>query len=163
RAALGFCFGRGRRAGGSVYQRTELQRLYSIMSDPDAPDGSLRAEWVRTRRFLDDLDWASNPVAPIIRRGIELFVEQRSVPFCPTMKRGGNLMRLCTHVLVIVAVLSGGSVVAAPGHGAGATAVATVNSTSATGVSARLGTVTFSDNGGGLLITPKLSGLPPGQ
>jgi hypothetical protein len=64
-------------------ERTELQRLGSIMSDPDALDGSLRDEWVRTRRFLDDLDWTSNPVAPIIRRGIELFVERRSGSVLP--------------------------------------------------------------------------------
>ena len=72
-------------------------------------------------------------------------------------------MRLRTQVVVIFAVLAGGSVVAAPGQGVAATAVSTVNSISATGVGTRLGTVTFSDNGGGLLITPKLSGLPPGQ
>jgi superoxide dismutase, Cu-Zn family len=46
--------------------------------------------------------------------------------------------------------------------GAG-TATATVNSISAAGVGASLGTVTFADTPGGLLITPKLSGLPPGE
>jgi Cu-Zn family superoxide dismutase len=40
---------------------------------------------------------------------------------------------------------------------------ATVNSTSAAGAAASLGTVTFADSAGGLLITPKLSGLPPGE
>ncbi len=43
-----------------------------------------------------------------------------------------------------------------------ATAKATINSISATGVGARLGTITFADTRGGLRITPKLSGLPPG-
>ena len=72
-------------------------------------------------------------------------------------------MRLHSHAVVIFAVVVGGSLLAAPGQGAAATAQATVNSISATGIGARLGTVTFSDNGGGLLITPKLSGLAPGQ
>ena len=44
-----------------------------------------------------------------------------------------------------------------------ATATATVNSISATGVGGTLGTVTFMDSAHGLVITPKLSGLPPGQ
>ena len=44
-----------------------------------------------------------------------------------------------------------------------ATATATVNSISATGVGGSLGTVTFTDSAGGLVITPKLSGLPPGE
>ena len=44
-----------------------------------------------------------------------------------------------------------------------ATATATVNSISATGVGGPLGTVTFTDSAQGLVITPKLSGLPPGQ
>jgi len=42
------------------------------------------------------------------------------------------------------------------------TATATVNSISATGVGGSLGTVTFTDSAGGVVITPKLSGLPPG-
>jgi superoxide dismutase, Cu-Zn family len=44
-----------------------------------------------------------------------------------------------------------------------ATATATVNSISASGIGANLGTVTFTDTAGGLLMTPKLSGLPPGK
>ena len=44
-----------------------------------------------------------------------------------------------------------------------ATATATVNSISATGVGGSLGTVTFTDSAGGVVITPKLSGLPPGE
>jgi superoxide dismutase, Cu-Zn family len=44
-----------------------------------------------------------------------------------------------------------------------ATAEATVNSIGTAGVGARLGTVTFTDTAGGLVITPKLSGLLPGE
>ena len=44
-----------------------------------------------------------------------------------------------------------------------ATATATINSIRATGVGAPLGTVTFTDSAGGLVIKPKLSGLPPGK
>lgn len=44
-----------------------------------------------------------------------------------------------------------------------ATAAATIHAISATGVGARLGVVTFADSAGGLVITPKLSGLPPGE
>ena len=44
-----------------------------------------------------------------------------------------------------------------------ATATATINSISATGVGGPLGTVTFTDSPDGLVITPKLSGLPPGE
>jgi Cu-Zn family superoxide dismutase len=43
------------------------------------------------------------------------------------------------------------------------TATATVNSITATGVGAQLGTITFADTDGGLQITPKLSGMPPGE
>jgi Cu-Zn family superoxide dismutase len=44
-----------------------------------------------------------------------------------------------------------------------ATARATINSISATGVGKPLGTVTFRDSAQGLVIAPKLSGLPPGE
>jgi Cu-Zn family superoxide dismutase len=43
-----------------------------------------------------------------------------------------------------------------------ATATATVNSINANGVGAALGKMTFKDTEKGLLITPDLSGLPPG-
>jgi superoxide dismutase, Cu-Zn family len=46
---------------------------------------------------------------------------------------------------------------------AAATATATINSISATGVGASLGTVIFTDSATGLVITPRLSGLPPGK
>jgi superoxide dismutase, Cu-Zn family len=81
----------------------------------------------------------------------------------PTMKKRGNLIRCRFHVVVIFAVVVGGSLLAATGQGAAATAEATVNSISAAGIGARLGAVTFTDTPGGLLITPQLSGLPPGQ
>ncbi len=44
-----------------------------------------------------------------------------------------------------------------------ATSTATINAISATGVGGPLGTVTFMDSTQGLVITPKLSGLPPGK
>jgi superoxide dismutase, Cu-Zn family len=44
-----------------------------------------------------------------------------------------------------------------------ATATATINSISASGVGGPLGTVTFMDSAAGLVITPKLSGLSPGE
>jgi len=43
------------------------------------------------------------------------------------------------------------------------TATATVNSISASGIGQPLGTVTLVDSAQGLMITPKLSGLPPGE
>jgi superoxide dismutase, Cu-Zn family len=46
---------------------------------------------------------------------------------------------------------------------AAATATATINSISVTGVGATLGTVIFTDSTTGLVITPKLPGLPPGE
>ena len=44
-----------------------------------------------------------------------------------------------------------------------ATATATINSISASGVGTPLGTVIFTDSATGLVISPKLSGLPPGE
>jgi Cu-Zn family superoxide dismutase len=46
---------------------------------------------------------------------------------------------------------------------AAATATATINSISATGVDAPLGTVFFADGAAGMVITPRISGLPPGK
>ena len=73
------------------------------------------------------------------------------------------MMRLRSDLIAIVSFLMAGFLLVATGRAASATAEATVNSISAAGVGARLGTVTFTDTAGGLLITPKLSGLPPGQ
>jgi Cu-Zn family superoxide dismutase len=44
-----------------------------------------------------------------------------------------------------------------------ATATATINSISASGIGAPLGTASFEDSAAGLVITPKLAGLPPGN
>ena len=44
-----------------------------------------------------------------------------------------------------------------------ASAEATINAISTSGVGARLGKVTFTDTAHGLLITPSLSGLPPSE
>ena len=68
-----------------------------------------------------------------------------------------------SDLVVIIVFLMTGPILTPTREAAAATAEADVNSISATGVGARLGTVTFTDTAGGLLITPKLSGLPPGQ
>jgi Cu-Zn family superoxide dismutase len=60
--------------------------------------------------------------------------------------------------LLVTGFLLGGTRIAGA-----ASAEATINAISTSGVGVRLGTVTFSDTAGGLLITPKLSGLPPGE
>ena len=44
-----------------------------------------------------------------------------------------------------------------------ASATATINLINATGISSPLGMVSFVDSPDGLVITPKLSGLPPGE
>ena len=63
-----------------------------------------------------------------------------------------------TSLLLVIcsAVLS----MAATAHAA--TATATVTAVTTSGVGSNLGTVTFADSKWGLLITPDLSGLPPG-
>jgi Cu/Zn superoxide dismutase len=78
-------------------------------------------------------------------------------------ERGGTLMRPRSNLIVVNSFLMAGFLSATTGRAAAATALATVNSISAAGVGARLGTMTFADAAGGLLITPKLSGLPPGR
>jgi Cu-Zn family superoxide dismutase len=79
------------------------------------------------------------------------------------MKTKRNPMRLSPYSVLIVTFLFGGFLLIVTREAAAATAEATVNSISADGIGARLGTVSFSDTATGLLITPKLSGLQQGQ
>lgn len=72
-------------------------------------------------------------------------------------------MRLCLSFIGIVSLLLASSLLAGTRTADAATATATINSISATGVGAPLGTVTFTDSAAGLAITPKISGLPPGE
>ena len=72
-------------------------------------------------------------------------------------------MCLRSQLVLFVTFLMAGALLAGTEQAAAATAEATVNSISASGVGAGLGTVTFTDTAQGLLITPKLAGLPPGQ
>jgi Cu-Zn family superoxide dismutase len=67
-----------------------------------------------------------------------------------------------TSIAILSLFVAGFIFVGSPNAGA-ATATATINSISATGVGAQLGTVAFTDSTGGLVITPTLSGLPPGD
>jgi superoxide dismutase, Cu-Zn family len=69
-------------------------------------------------------------------------------------------LRLSSTVILSLFLASCAIAVAAAAQTA--TATATVNSISANGVGATLGTVTFTDSSGGLVITPNLSGPPPG-
>ena len=68
-------------------------------------------------------------------------------------QRGKLIAIICTLILGVFLTSAGEA----------ATAEAVVNSVTASGGGRRLGTVTFSDTTNGLLITPKLSGLPPGR
>ncbi|HYE01381.1 MAG TPA: superoxide dismutase [Cu-Zn] SodC [Alphaproteobacteria bacterium] len=64
-------------------------------------------------------------------------------------------MRSLIHLCSGLALLAAG--------GAAAQTAATVNAISAEGVGAALGTVTFADSPQGLVVTPALKGLPPGE
>jgi Cu-Zn family superoxide dismutase len=72
-------------------------------------------------------------------------------------------MRAHPDKIVIVILMAAGFLPVAIANAAAATAEATVNSISASGIGASMGTVAFTDTAEGLLITPKLSGLPPGE
>jgi Cu-Zn family superoxide dismutase len=76
--------------------------------------------------------------------------------------RGGASMRLLS-LISIFGLLVTGYVLGGVRTAGAASAEATINAISTKGAGARLGTVTFADSAGGLLITPKLSGLPPGE
>ena len=65
--------------------------------------------------------------------------------------------------LAILSLSVAGLVLVETRPAAAVTATATINSISATGVGGPLGTVTFTDSAQGLIITPKLTGLPPGE
>jgi Cu-Zn family superoxide dismutase len=73
------------------------------------------------------------------------------------------MMRIRISAIVIVSALMTSLLLAGSRAAAAASAEATVNSISSAGVGASLGTVTFADSAAGLVITPHLSGLPPGQ
>jgi Cu-Zn family superoxide dismutase len=77
--------------------------------------------------------------------------------------KGGVVMQLRLTLIGILSLFVTGSVSPATRAADAATATATINSISPTGVGASLGTVTFTDSAKGLVITPKLSGLPPGE
>ena len=63
----------------------------------------------------------------------------------------------------ILSLFAASSILVGARAATAATATATINSISATGVGGPLGTVTFTDSAQGLVITTKLSGLPPGE
>ncbi len=65
--------------------------------------------------------------------------------------------------IAILSLFVAGIILVGSQNAGAATASATINSVSATGVGAQLGTVAFSDSADGLVITPTLSGLPPGD
>src|SRR5580704_10763194 len=72
-------------------------------------------------------------------------------------------MRFSLSSIAILSLFVAGLLLVATRTAGAATATATINSVSATGVGAPLGTVTFMDSAQGIVITPKLSGLPPGE
>src|ERR1700724_2415931 len=63
---------------------------------------------------------------------------------------------LFTPLVAVVALLA----IGAAAHAA--TATVTINKIDANGVGEAIGTLTLEDTAGGLKITPKLTGLPPG-
>jgi len=72
-------------------------------------------------------------------------------------------MNLRPTLITILSLLLVGLQFVETGSARAATAVATINSISANGVGGPLGTVIFTDSAQGLVITPKLTGLPPGK
>jgi superoxide dismutase, Cu-Zn family len=97
----------------------------------------------------------------VVQRGIARAGNER-IFFDQTCKSGGSKMR-CHWRLIAVLGFVMICVLGQTRTAGAATATATVNSINATGVGRPLGTVTFSDSTGGLVITPKLSGLSPGE
>ena len=72
-------------------------------------------------------------------------------------------MQLRLSSIAILSLFVAGLLLLATRTAGAATATATINSVTATGVGTPLGTVTFMDSAQGLVITPKLSGLPAGE
>ena len=72
-------------------------------------------------------------------------------------------MHLRLSSIAILSLFVAGLLLLATRTAGAATATATINSVTATGVGTPLGTVTFMDSAQGLVIMPKLSGLPAGE
>jgi Cu-Zn family superoxide dismutase len=72
-------------------------------------------------------------------------------------------MQLRLRSIAILSLFVTGLLLVATRTVGAATATATINSVTATGVGTPLGAVTFMDSAQGLVITPKLSGLPTGE
>jgi Cu-Zn family superoxide dismutase len=79
------------------------------------------------------------------------------------METGGPNMQFRLSSIAMLSLFVAGPLLVGTRSAAAATATATINSISATGIGGSLGTVTFQDSAQGLMITPKLSGLPPGK
>jgi Cu-Zn family superoxide dismutase len=79
------------------------------------------------------------------------------------METGVLKMQSRLGSIVILSLFVAWLLLVGTGNAVAETASATINSITATGVGRSLGTVTFVDGAQGLLITPKLSGLPPGE
>jgi Cu-Zn family superoxide dismutase len=80
-----------------------------------------------------------------------------------TRKAGGPAMQSRLRSIAIVSLFAASFLLVGTHTAGAASATATINSISATGVGGVLGTMTFMDSAQGLVITPKLSGLPPGE